>query len=84
MTTVDTANGEVQTVEAATVYVKELDLFVTVKFLESTPAVLSFGNLGEDHGYNYRWTSGEIHNSLQMADESNTTRRTAYRSLSLF
>ena len=29
-TTVVTANGEVQTVEEATVYVKELDLFVTV------------------------------------------------------
>ena len=40
-TTVMTANGEVQTREEATVYVKELDLFVTVMFLEETPAVLS-------------------------------------------
>ena len=35
------ANGEVQTKEEATVKVKELDLFVTVKLLEDTPAVLS-------------------------------------------
>ena len=35
-TTVMTANGEVQTREEATVYVKELDLFVTVMPLEET------------------------------------------------
>ena len=40
-TTVMTANGEMQTREEATVYVKELDLFVTVMLLEETPAVLS-------------------------------------------
>ena len=33
-TTVMTANGEVQTREEATVYVKELDLFVTVMLLQ--------------------------------------------------
>ena len=38
-----TANGEVQTKEEATVFVRELDLFVTVKLLENTPAVLSLG-----------------------------------------
>ena len=40
-TTVMTANGELQTREEATVYVKELDLFVTGVLLEETPAVLS-------------------------------------------
>ena len=35
-TTVMTANGEVQTREEATVYVKELDLFVTVVLLEDS------------------------------------------------
>ena len=35
-TTVMTANGEVQTREEATVYAKELDLFVTVMLLEET------------------------------------------------
>ena len=57
-TTVMTANGEVQTREEATVYVKELDLFVTVMLLEETPAILSLGKLCEDHGYTDQWTSG--------------------------
>ena len=54
-TTVMTSNGEVQTREEATVYVKELDLSVTVML----PAVLSLGKLCEDHGYTYHWTSGQ-------------------------
>ena len=41
MTVFFTANGEVQTHEEATVYVKELDIFLTMKVLENTPAVLS-------------------------------------------
>ena len=45
-TIVKTANGEVQTHEEATVYVKELERFLTVKVLEDTPAVLSLGKLG--------------------------------------
>ena len=59
LTTVVTANGEVLTTEKATVYVSELDLFVTVMLLEDTPAVLSLGKLCEDHGQNYHWTSGQ-------------------------
>ena len=59
LTTVVTANGQVLTKEEATVYVRELDLFVTVKRLEETPAVLSLGKLCVDHGYNYYWTSGQ-------------------------
>ena len=58
-TMVMTANGEVQIREEATVYVKDLDLFVTVMLLEETPAVLSLGKLCEDHGYTYHWTSGQ-------------------------
>ena len=50
-TTVVTASGDVQTKEEATVCVKELDFFVTMKLLEDTPAVLSLGKLCEDHGY---------------------------------
>ena len=50
-TTVMTANGEVQTREEATVFVKELDFFVTVILLEETPAVLSLRKLCKDHGY---------------------------------
>ena len=57
--TVVAANGEVQTKEEATVYVKELDQFVTVMLLEDTPAVLSLGNLCEDHRYSWHWTTGQ-------------------------
>ena len=39
-TTTITANGEVQTDEEATVYVKELDIFLTMKVLENTQEVL--------------------------------------------
>ena len=52
-TTVMTANGEVQTKEEATEYVKELDLFVTILLLQETPAALSLGKLCEDHGYTF-------------------------------
>ena len=52
-TTLMTANGEVQTREEATVYVKESDLFVTVMFLEETPAALSLGKLCEGQGKNH-------------------------------
>ena len=54
-----TANGEVQTREEATDYVKELNLFVTVILLEETPTFLSLGKLCEDHGCTYQWTSGQ-------------------------
>ena len=37
-TVVITANGEVQTHEEATVYVKELDIFLTMKVFENTPS----------------------------------------------
>ena len=59
LTTVMTANGEVLTREEATVFAKELDLFVTVVLLEETPAVLSLGKLSQNHGYTYHWTSGQ-------------------------
>ena len=58
-TIVITANGEVQTHEEATVYVKELDMFLTMKLLEDTPAVLSLGELCDEHGYSYEWINGQ-------------------------
>ena len=58
-TIVITANGEVQTHEEATVYVKELYIFLTVKVLESTPAVLSLGKLCDENGYSYEWINGQ-------------------------
>ena len=58
-TTVITANGEVQTHEEATVYVKELGIFLTMKVLENTPAVLSLGKLCDEKGYSYEWINGQ-------------------------
>ena len=59
LTIVITANGEVPTHEEATVYVKELDMFLTKKVLENTPAVLSLGKLCDENGYSYEWTNGQ-------------------------
>ena len=58
-TTVITANGEVQTQEKAIVYFKELDMFVTIKVLENTPAVLSLGKLCDENGYSDKWINGQ-------------------------
>ena len=58
-TIVITANGEVQTHEEATVYVKELDTFLTMKVLENTPTVLSLGKLCDENGYSYESIHGQ-------------------------
>ena len=58
-TIVITANGEVQTHEEAIMYVKELDIFLTMKVLENTPAVLSLGKLCDENGYSYEWINGQ-------------------------
>ena len=58
-TIVITANGEVQTHEEAIVYVKELDIFLTMKVLENTPAVLSLGKLCDENGCSYEWINGQ-------------------------
>ena len=58
-TIVITANGEVQTHEEATVFVKEFDIFLTMKVLENTPAVLSLGKLCDENGFSYEWINGQ-------------------------
>ena len=58
-TTVITANGEVQTHEEAIAYVKELDIFLTMKVLENTPVVFSLGKVCDEHGYSYEWINGQ-------------------------
>ena len=55
LTTVITANGEVQTHEEDTVYVKEMDIFLILKVFEDTPAVLSPGKAPDEHGYSCEW-----------------------------
>ena len=54
-----TANGEVQTHEEAIVYVKELGIFLPMKVLENTPAVLSLRRLCDENGYSYEWINGQ-------------------------
>ena len=58
-TIVITVNGEVQTHEEATVYVKELEKFLTMKVLDNTPAELSLGKLCDVNGYSYEWINGQ-------------------------
>ena len=69
-TTVITANGEVETQEEAVVYVKELDVFLTMKVPENTPAVLSLGMLCDGNGCSNEWINGQkphlIQNGIQI------------------
>ena len=58
-TIVITANVVVRTHEEATVYVKELEKFLTKKVLENTSAVLSLGKLCDENGYSYEWINGQ-------------------------
>ena len=69
-TIVITANGEVQTHEEAIVYVKELDIFLTMKVLENTPAVLSLGKLCDE--------KVKIHISLKTEFGSFAAQRTSF------
>ena len=48
-----------KTHEEATVYVKELDIFLTIKVLENKPAVLSLGKLCDENGYSCEWINGQ-------------------------
>ena len=68
-TIVITAIGEVQTHEEAIVYVKELYLlFLTIKVLDNTPAVLSLGKLCDENGYSYEWINGQKPHLLKKRD----------------
>ena len=58
-----------QTNAEATVYVRELDIFLTMKVLEDMPADLSPGKLCDEHGY-----------SLKMVFEYRVIRKTSYPS----
>ena len=48
-----------QTHEEAQFYVKELDIFLTMKVLEDTPALLSLGKLCDENGYSYERINGQ-------------------------
>ena len=79
LTIVITANGEVQTHEEATMYVKELDIFLTMKVLENTPAVLSLGKLCDENGYSYEWINGRKPHLIKKTGFGyNAARRTSF------
>ena len=78
--TVITANGEVQTHEEATFYVKESDIFLTKKVLEDTPAVLLLGKLCDENGYSCEWINGQKPHLIKTGFEYNATQRTSFRS----
>ena len=40
-------------------FVKELDIFLTMKVLEDAPAVLSLGKLCDENGYSDEWINGQ-------------------------
>ena len=65
-TTVVAANGEVQTKEEATAYVKELDLFVTVILSKIHRPFSHSENSAKITGF---LTSGPVDNSSKMVDE---------------
>ena len=58
--------------------VQDLELFVTVRILEDTLAVLLLGKLCEEHGLSYEWASGQNHSRPKMAENVNATRKTTY------
>ena len=81
LTIVINANGEVQTHEEAIVYVKELDLFLTMKVLDNTSAVLSLGKLCDENGYSYEWINGQKPHLIKKTGLGySATRRTSFLS----
>ena len=70
------ANGEVQTHEEATVYVKELVIFLSMEVLENRPAVLSLGELCDEHGCFCEWINGQKPHLIKTVFGYCATRRT--------
>ena len=68
-TKVKTANGEVQMHEEAIVHDKELDVFLSMKALENTPAVLSNGKLCDENGHSYEWINSQNSHLLKKGFE---------------
>ena len=65
-TIVMTANGEVQTHEEATVYVKELEKILIVKVLRNTSAVLSLVKLCDENGSSHGQKPHLIRNRIRI------------------
>ena len=52
-TIITTTSGEAESTEEATVYVNDLDVFVTMMLLEDSPAVQSLGLFFAEVGYSF-------------------------------
>ena len=79
-TIVITAYGKVQTNDEATVSVRELNKFLTMKVLEDTPAVLSLGKLCDEHGYSYEWITGQKPHLIETVFGYSAILRTSFLS----
>ena len=79
-TIVITANGEVQTHEEAIVYVKELDIFLTLEVLEDTPAFYRSERFVMKTDIFMNGSTVKNHISLKTGFGHNATRRTSFRS----
>ena len=79
-TIVVTANGEVQTHQEATVYVKELEIFFTMKVLENTPAVLSLESFAMNTDTLTSGSTVKNHISLKTVFGYSATQRFSFRS----
>ena len=80
-TIVITANGEVQTHEEATVYVKELDIFLTTKVLENTPTVFRSESFAMKTDILMCGSTVKNHISFKAGFEHNVIRRNSFRSV---
>ena len=60
---------EVQINEEAQVFVHDLDLFVTVQFLDETPAILSLYQLCSKRGYSCKWKTAKLHDWPKMGSQ---------------
>ena len=66
-TTVMTANGELRTNKEATIYVKQLDIFVKVMLLQETPQCFHWGNSAMNMGIRITGKAVRIYISSRMA-----------------
>ena len=81
LTIVITANGEVQTHEEAIVYVKELDVFLTVKVSITRQQYCRLESFAMKNGYSYEWINGQKnHISLKTGLGFHAIRRTSFLS----
>ena len=69
-----------QTNEEAQENDHDLDLFVTVQFLDEMTAVLSLGKFFSEHGYSYEWINGQ---EPHLTKDGNTITRRTYNCVPL-